>query len=228
MGNTRMQLRGLMACGLVAMTAACASSGSMAAGADMNGMNGSASGSMMMTDANVAAVAHASNMDEIQTSQLALQRSQNAQVRQFAQMMITEHTAVDQQMMQMLQAKGMTMQPNQPAQAAMQATQATLANLSRATGAAFDRAYMMHQVASHRWTLASLDQSLIPSTRDDQMKAFLTTRVRPAVAMHLETAMRLNTSVGGSNSASMDHSGMNHSGMNHSGSTTTTTGTRTP
>ena len=211
MGNTRMQLRGLAACGLVVMTAACASSGSMEAGADMKGMNASASGTMMM-DANVAAVAHASNMDEIQTSQLALQRSQNAQVRQFAQMMITEHTAVDQQMMQMLQAKGMTMQPNEPARAAMQATAATVANLSRTTGAAFDRAYMMHQVASHRWTLTSLDQSLIPATRDDQMKAFLSGKVRPAVAMHLETAMRLNTSVGGSNDAAMNHSGMNHSG----------------
>lgn len=224
MGNTRMQLRGLAACGLVVVTTACASTASMEAGAGMNGrgMNASAS---MMTDANVAAVAHASNMDEIQTSQLALQRSQNAQVRQFAQMMVTEHTAVDQQMMQMLQAKGMAPQPNQPAQAAMEATRATLASLGQRSGMDFDRAYMMHQVAAHRWTLTSLDQSLIPSTRDDQMKEFLRTRVRPAVAMHLEQAMRINASVGGSNTAGMSGS-MNHSG--HNMGTGTGGGTRTP
>ena len=221
MSNTRMQLRGLAACGLVAMTAACASTASMEAGAGGSGMGMNASASMM-TDANVAAVAHASNMDEIQTSQLALQRSQNAQVRQFAQMMVTEHTAVDQQMMQMLQAKGMTPQPNQPAQAAMQATQATVASLSQRTGMDFDRAYMMHQVAAHRWTLTSLDQSLIPATRDDQMKAFLRTRVRPAVAMHLEQAMRINAAVGGSNTAGASGS-MNHSG--HNMGTGTGTGT---
>ncbi len=195
MGNTRMQLRGLAACGLAAMTAARASTASMEAGANGAGVSAYAS---MMTDANVAAVAHASNMDEIQTSQLALQRSQNAQVRQFAQMMITEHTAVDQQMMQMLQARNMAPQPNAPAQAAMQATRATVANLSQRSGMDFDRAYTMHQVNAHRWTLTSLDQSLIPSTRDPEIKAFLTTRVRPAVAMHLEMAQRIHAAMGGS------------------------------
>jgi putative membrane protein len=197
MGNAKMQFRGLAACGLVMVTAACATTAEMGASAGAGGASVNASATVM-TDANVAAVAHAANMDEIQTSQVALRRSQNAQVREFAQMMITEHTAVDQQMMQMLQAKNMTPQPNAPAQAAMQATQATLANLNQRSGMDFDRAYMMHQVQAHRWTLTSLDQSLIPSTRDPEMKAFLSTRVRPAVAMHLESAQRINASVGGS------------------------------
>ncbi|HEX8454727.1 MAG TPA: DUF4142 domain-containing protein [Longimicrobium sp.] len=197
MGNAKMQFRGLAACGLVMVTAACATTAEMGASAGAGGASVNASATVM-TDANVAAVAHAANMDEIQTSQVALRRSQNAQVREFAQMMITEHTAVDQQMMQMLQAKNMTPQPNAAAQAAMQATQATLANLNQRSGMDFDRAYMMHQVQAHRWTLTSLDQSLIPSTRDPEMKGFLSTRVRPAVAMHLESAQRINASVGGS------------------------------
>jgi putative membrane protein len=138
-------------------------------------------------------------MDEIQTSQVALERSRNAQVRQFAQQMITEHQVAGEQMMQMLQARGMTMQPSQPAQAAMPATSATVANLSRRTGMDFDRAYMMHQVQAHRYLLDALDRTLIPSTRDPEMKAFLSTRVRPAVAMHLETAERMHASIGGSN-----------------------------
>ena len=208
MGNAKMQFRGLAACGLVMVTAACATTAEMGASAGAGGASVNASATVM-TDANVAAVAHAANMDEIQTSQLALQRSQNAQVRQFAQMMITEHTAVDQQMMEMLRAKGMSPQPNQPAQAAMEATRATLASLGQRTGMEFDRAYMMHQVASHRWTLTSLDQSLIPSTRDDQMEAFLRNKVRPAVAMHLEQAMRINTAVGGTNPSGAMSGSMN-------------------
>lgn len=200
MGKSKMGVRGLAACGLVMATAACATSAGMEASGGMNGASVNASASMM-TDANVAAVAHAANTDEIQTSQVALQRSQNAQVRQFAQQMITEHTAVHQEMMRMLQAKNMAPQPNAPAQAAMQATRATVANLSQRSGMDFDRAYMMHQVNAHRWTLTSLDQSLIPSTRDPEMKAFLTTRVRPAVAMHLEMAQRIHASMGGSAAA---------------------------
>jgi putative membrane protein len=197
MGNSRKQFRALAGCGVVMMAAACATTAGMEASAGADGASVNASATVM-TDANVAAVAHAANMDEIQTSQVALQRSQNAQVRQFAQMMTTEHTAVDQQMMQMLQARNMAPQPNAPAQAAMQATRATVANLSQRSGMDFDRAYTMHQVNAHRWTLTSLDQTLIPSTRDPEMKEFLTTRVRPGVAMHLETAQRINASMGGS------------------------------
>ncbi len=195
MGNSKVRFRGLAACGLVMMTAACGTSGGRGAS---GGTNGALAHAPVMTDANVAAVAHASNMDEIQTSQVALQRSQNVQIRQFAQQMITEHTAVDQELMQMLQARNMAPQPNAPAWAAMEATRATVVNLRQRSGMDFDRAYMMHQVNAHRWTLTSLDQSLIPSTRDPEVKAFLTTRVRPAVAMHLEMAQRILASAGGS------------------------------
>jgi len=191
MDDAWMQFRALAACGVVLMTAACATS----AGTNVPAVNASAA---VMADANVAAVAHAVNMDEIQTSQVALQRSQNAQVRQFAQMMVTEHTAADQQMMQMLEAKNVAPQPNAAAHAAMQATRATVANLSQRSGMDFDRAYIMHQVQAHRWTLTSLDQTLIPSTRDPELKEFLTTRVRPAVATHLEAAQRISASMGGS------------------------------
>lgn len=191
-----MGFRALAACGVM-MAAACATMAGTEASAGTSGASVNASATVM-ADANVAAVAHAANMDEIQTSQVALQRSQNAQVRQFAQMMITEHTAVDQQMMQMLQARSMAPQPNAAAQAAMEATRATVANLTQRSGMDFDRAYMMHQVQAHRWTLTSLDQTLIPSTRDPEMKAFLTTRVRPGVAMHLEAAQRISASMGGS------------------------------
>jgi putative membrane protein len=175
MDNSRIALRTLVA-GVMVLTA-CASGGNVQA----------VSAPGAMADADVAAVAHAANLDEIQTSQVALQRSQNAQVRQFAEQMIAEHTAADREMRQMLQAKGMAVQPNP---AAVQATATTVANLGRRTGLDFDRAYMAHQVRAHRWTLASLDRTLIPSTRDPELKAFLTTRVRPAVAMHLEMAER--------------------------------------
>lgn len=174
----------VLAAGVMALTA-CAPAGGAGVSAPVTAM----------TDANVAAVAHASNVDEIQTSQVAMQRSRNAQVRQFAQQMITEHQAADQQMRQMLQAKGMTIQPD----ASAQATAATVSNLGRRTGMDFDRAYMMHQVQAHRWTLTTLDRTLIPSASDPELKALLSTRVRPAVAMHLETAERIHAALGGTN-----------------------------
>lgn len=52
----------------------------------------------MFTDAKIAATASVSNVSEIQPSQLALQKSQSADVRQFAQRMVDEHTRLEQGM----------------------------------------------------------------------------------------------------------------------------------
>jgi putative membrane protein len=187
----RGMLRVLPLCGLVAM-GGCAGAARMEEMSTMTSMSGT-----MLSDPNIAAIAHASNMDEIQTSQAVLQRSQNAQVRQFAQQMVTEHTAADGRMTQMLQAKGMTMQPEATATRLMQATQQTVASLNSRSGMDLDRTYMAHQVQAHQWTLTSLDRTLIPGARDPEMKAFLANTVRPAVAMHLQMAQRMLAGMGG-------------------------------
>lgn len=195
---------GMAASALVMMfgAAGCASGGTTDTGAAMNGSMAGSGTMGVMTDANVAAVASASNMDEIETSRVALTRAQNAQVRAFAQQMITEHSAVEQRMQALLRSKGMASQPSEPAQAAMAATQATLRQLNGLSGMAFDQAYMAHQVDAHRWTLDSLDRSLIPSAHDDDLENMLKTEVRPAVAMHLQLAQRLQGTVGGNGSGS--------------------------
>ncbi|HYW09512.1 MAG TPA: DUF4142 domain-containing protein [Longimicrobium sp.] len=190
MADLRMMMRVLPLCGFVAM-GGCAGAASMEEMSTMTSMSGT-----MLSDPNIAAIGHASNMDEIQTSQVALGRSQNAQVRQFAQQMVTEHTAADQRMARMLQAKGMTMQPEATATRLMQATQQTVASLNSRSGMDLDRTYMAHQVQAHQWTLTALDRTLIPGARDPEMKAFLANTMRPAVAMHLQMAQRMLAGMG--------------------------------
>jgi putative membrane protein len=144
-----------------------------------------------MTDANVAAIASAANQDEIQTSQAALQKGESAEVKKFARMMIDEHTRADQEAMQLLQAKGLAPQDNAESTRMKQMTQTELQRMSAMNGAAFDAAYMAHQVTAHDATLKALDGMLIPNATDPQMKAMLTDKVRPAVARHLEEARRI-------------------------------------
>ncbi|HEX8391697.1 MAG TPA: DUF4142 domain-containing protein [Longimicrobium sp.] len=143
-----------------------------------------------MTDANIAAVASASNQDEIQTSQIALQKATRPDVRQFAQQMVDEHTRVEQQMRQALQAKGMAPQDNAMSQQMKQTMQAALQQLGTATGAAFDEAYVAHQVQSHQATLQALQTQLIPNARDPQLKQMLQA-VQPRVQQHLQMAQSL-------------------------------------
>lgn len=156
------------------------------------GMAGARGGSVdAFSDANVAASASSSNMDEIQTSQLALQKAQNAQVREFAQMMVTEHTRFQEQMQQMLQAKGMAPLDNAWSGTLKRHLPPTLQMLQSLNGAQFDLMYMVHQVGAHELTLHALDTTLIPSTTDPDMRAMLSEQVRPAVAAHLVRAQQL-------------------------------------
>jgi putative membrane protein len=178
----RKSTRSLALCLAVAGLPAC--SAGMAGGA----MGGSIDA---FSDANVAASASASNMDEIQTSQLALQKTQNAQVREFAQMMVAEHTRFEQEMQTMLQAKGMAPMDNAWSGTLKRHLPPTLEMLRGMNGTQFDLNYMVHQVGAHELTLHALDTTLIPNTRDPQMRAMLQDRVRPAVAQHLMRAQQL-------------------------------------
>ncbi|HEX6039055.1 DUF4142 domain-containing protein [Longimicrobium sp.] len=156
------------------------------------GMAGAMGGSMdAFSDANVAASASSSNMDEIQTSQLAVQRAQNPQVRQFAEMMVSQHGQFESEMNAMLQAKGMAPMDNAWSGTLKRHLPPTLQMLQSMQGAQFDLAYMVHQVGAHEMTLHALDTTLIPNTRDPEMAAMLRDRVRPAVADHHQRAMQI-------------------------------------
>jgi putative membrane protein len=149
----------------------------------------------MFSDAKIAAVASTSNMSEILPSQLALQKAQSPQVRQFAQRMIAEHQQLEQQMQQMLQQKGVAPEHNAYSYQLERNLQPMMRELQAASGTQFDRLYMLHQVSSHMSTLHALDTSLIPNARDPQMKTMLTQQARPAVAAHYAEAQRIEAAV---------------------------------
>jgi putative membrane protein len=96
------------------------------------------------------AMAGASDMFEIRSSQLQQQRGQDARVRSFAAMMIDHHTRTTAATMAAAQAAGM----NPPAPMLMPMQQQMIARLEALNGAAFDREYVRQQVTAHEMALA--------------------------------------------------------------------------
>lgn len=95
------------------------------------------------------AMAASSDMYEIQSSQMALSRTQSPMIRDFANMMVQHHTQTTQQLMAAAQASGTAPPPGMlPMHAAM------LQELSGANGRAFDRMYRTQQVMAHQQALA--------------------------------------------------------------------------
>ncbi|MBB5709890.1 DUF4142 domain-containing protein [Sphingomonas xinjiangensis] len=95
-------------------------------------------------------MAASSDMYEIESSRLALERSQSPAIKQFAQMMIDHHTMTTQQVTQAAQASGMT----PPPPALLPPHRTLLDKLQPAQGRDFDRMYLDQQRTAHRQALA--------------------------------------------------------------------------
>jgi putative membrane protein len=129
------------------------------------------------------------NMAEIEAAQMAQGKSQNEQVKSFAQQMINDHTKALQEVQQIAQAKGVTL-PTEP-DAKHKALAARMAAL---TGDEFDRRYMEQSgVKDHKATHALL-RKIQSRAKDADLKA-LAARMQPTVDQHLANVQQLNTSM---------------------------------
>ena len=132
-----------------------------------------------------AMMAASSDLFEIQSSQLALSRSQNGPIRQFAQMMISDHTMMTQQLMAAAQAAGLP--PMTPRMLPMHAQM--YARLQAAgTGRNFDNAYAREQVMAHEAALR-LHQNYARRGDAPSLRAVANAAV-PKVSAHLQMARR--------------------------------------
>jgi putative membrane protein len=126
---------------------------------------------------------------EIQSSQLALQASQNAAVRNFANVMISDHTRLSQAMGAAVAAA--RLQP--PAPTLLPAQQAALDQLRAAgTGYSFDQAYQQAQITAHQGALTLFQNYAtsgdVPPIRTAAGQAIPTIQSHLAMAQALQVA----------------------------------------
>lgn len=129
------------------------------------------------------------NNAEIQTSQLALERSQNDTVRQYAQRMVEEHTAANEQLQPLAEQRGIEL----PANASSFDT-AVLEQLTQIPDEQFDQAYMDAQVNAHLKSLAVF-RTGARQVADTDLQNYASTLL-PSIRDHLEIA---DTMVRGNN-----------------------------
>ncbi|WP_206997007.1 DUF4142 domain-containing protein [Trinickia mobilis] len=147
------------------------------------------------TDPQIAAIVVTANQVDIDAGKLAESKTQSKDVKAFAQRMITDHTSVNQAATDLVHKLGVTPEDNATSQSLKQGGDANLANLKTLSGKRFDRAYIDHEVAYHETVIDALDKTLIPSAKNEELKALLV-KVRPAFIAHLEHAKRLQQALG--------------------------------
>ena len=147
-------------------------------------------------DAQIASIVVTANQVDVDAGRLAATRATREDVRAFAQLMVTDHTGVNKSVADLAAKLEVTPQDNPTSQALKVGGEKNLAKLAALQGAAFDKAYIDHEVAYHQQVLDAIDKTLIPGASNAELKALLV-KVRPAFVAHLEHAKRLQSAAAG-------------------------------
>jgi putative membrane protein len=146
-------------------------------------------------DAQIAAIVLTANQVDIEAGDYAQAHASADDVKAFARQMVTDHTAVNKSATDLAGKLHLTPEDNPSAQSLKKGGDDNVAHLKTLSGAAFDRAYVDHEVAYHEAVLKALDSTLIPSAGNADLKALMV-KVRPAFVAHLDHAKMLQARLG--------------------------------
>ena len=126
---------------------------------------------------------------EVEASKIALEKSSNPAVKQFAQKMIDEHTAVGEELKQLASSKNVSL-PEEPSMA----QRAKIAVLEKLKGNTFDQRYAsMIGVSAHE-DAVKLFQKASSSAQDAEVKSFAA-KTLPGLEKHLAMGRELKQSL---------------------------------
>ena len=128
-----------------------------------------------LNDAQIAHIAYTAGQIDVDAAKLALERSKNTEVRAFAETMLRDHVAVNEQALALVKKLNVTPQANATSAGLVAKAEAEAKRLSRLEGAAFDRAYAANEAAFHGTVNAALKDALIPGSHNAELKALLET-----------------------------------------------------
>ena len=147
------------------------------------------------TDPQIAGIVVTANQIDIDAGKFAKSHSKNKEVDAFASQMITDHTAVNKQASALAKKLGVKPEDSDTSKSLKDGAKQNMDNLKKLKGAAFDKAYVDHEVAYHQAVLDAIDKTLIPSAKNAELKGLIE-KVRPAIAAHLEHAKHIQAALG--------------------------------
>ena len=140
-----------------------------------------------LDDPTIVAIFDAANTWDVETSQLALKKSHNKEVRRFAAMMVHDHRAVRQLGRDLAHKLSVTPTPPGADFALAVDHVAIMKTLRAAKGKAFDKAFIDHEAWYHQAVIDAVTKQLLPATQNAELKA-LEVKVAPNFQAHLAMA----------------------------------------
>ncbi len=139
-------------------------------------------------DAKFATAAANGGMAEVGLGKLAASKTTNAQIKEFANMMVTDHGKANDELMAIAKAKNITLPATVDAD-----HQKKMDDLSKKTGKDFDKAYVDAMVDGHKKTLDLMNDEA-KNGKDADLKAFAA-KTAPVVKMHYDAINKIHDSM---------------------------------
>jgi putative membrane protein len=127
-----------------------------------------------LSDVEIAHAAYTADDLDIAYAKIALEKSQTPAIRDFAQLMVKDHTAANEAALALVKKLGVTPKDNAFSEALVKNGEAKKAELRGLAGAAFDRAYAQNELAYHQVVVKTVAEQWIPSIQNAELKKFMT------------------------------------------------------
>ena len=121
---------------------------------------------------------------EVAASQAALSQAQNPRVKDYAQMIVNDHTKANQELKSIASQKGLTLPDSTDPK-----KKDAMANLQKMSGPSFDKQYMAMMVKDHQETVNKF-QMATQKCDDSDLKTWAAGKL-PALKMHLDSAQAI-------------------------------------
>ena len=130
------------------------------------------------------------NKAEVELGQVVAQKSSNAQVKRFAQMMVKDHTQALNQLQQLAEKKKLTLPSDLPDDA-----KDLESKINSASGSELDKTYMDGMVQDHEKDVQEFKDASKDS-QDNDVKQWASSTL-PTLQQHLQKAKQIDSKLGG-------------------------------
>ena len=148
-------------------------------------------------DSEIAAMLVMGNELEIDAGRMAKRKTDNAEVRAFAERMISNHKAGNKQVKDVTKRLKISTANTEQSREMKKDFKADLRLIKKLKGNQFDAAYINFAVTTHMKKLNKIDSEFLPKAQNLEFKSLIE-QIRPGVAAHLQHAKeiqaKLNTS----------------------------------
>jgi len=148
-----------------------------------------------LSDANIAAIVTVADNLDIEYGKIALSKTKNKMVKEFAQLMVTDHTAVQKAVEGLAGKLNLTPVEDDTSRGLAAGGVEVKAMLNSLNGKAFDKYYIDNEVKYHELVVNATKNVLITHAQNAELKAALVGTL-PLFEAHLEHARMVQKAFG--------------------------------